>query len=366
MKITPVLRNKIQEAAQGDTRVFLKIYEENALFNQKTADQWVRFFAEQASDASDDWIARRCGCSPNTVRRWRKIPPYHREDYVAIGCCFALTVENVSQIMTRYGGFSRLNTHSLQDIIYIRLLEIMQERLKNQGVKTVHSGGVDSSYILCDRYTLLAYSNQTSQISQDVDLQLINSINKNKKRINQCYLEVAKLIICQIRNIGFESNNHFYQAMNIPSSLQRICSQMSSVVNSTKKDKLMAMPNRRQLIAIGLYLGLPLLQINELLNAAQMEELCSRTPYEAALLYVLQNLYYKSDDYSGTKMMGKDNIRLQFELRKLFNDEIYKGLFGYVHAKLSYGDLAEFLKSMEVDLNKEMCIPNYGKKDINE
>ena len=128
----------------------------------------------------------------------------------------------------------------------------------------------------------------------------------------------------------------------------------------------MAMPNRRQLIAIGLYLGLPLLQINELLNAAQMEELCSRNPYEAALLYVLQNLYNKSDDYSGTKMMGKDNIRLQFELRKLFNDEIYKGLFGYVHAKLSYGDLAEFLKGMEVDLNKEMCIPNYGKKDINE
>ena len=86
-----------------------------------------------------------------------------------------------------------------------------------------------------------------------------------------------------------------------------------------------------------------------------MEELCPREPYEAALLFVLQQLYYKDSRFAGREMTGKDNLGNQKDLEYLYNSP-YTGLFGYVHALLSEEALASFLKGMDVDLEKAMCI----------
>lgn len=140
--------------------------------------------------------------------------------------------------------------------------------------------------------------------------------------------------------------------------MQRIFSAMHTEVkaSSSVNDFLLKpMPWRRQLIAFGLYLGMPLDYINQLLIKANMEELCPRDPYEASLLFVLQQLYYKDKRYAGKEMLGKDNLAVQEDLQYLHNND-YFGLFGYVYSKLSVGDLAAFLKGMDVDLNKAMCI----------
>ena len=54
-------------------------------------------------------------------------------------------------------------------------------------------------------------------------------------------------------------------------------------------------------------------------------------------------------------MTGKDNLGNQKDLEYLYNSP-YTGLFGYVHALLSEEALASFLKGMDVDLEKAMCI----------
>lgn len=48
-------------------------------------------------------------------------------------------------------------------------------------------------------------------------------------------------------------------------------------------------PQRNKIISLGIHLNLDVDQINEMLELAQMEKLCAKTPFENAIIYALEN-----------------------------------------------------------------------------
>lgn len=131
MNTTVLMRNEISKAAKEEgNSAFLNLYAENIdRFNKKLTQQWQSYYAELSQGCTPRATADRCQCALNTVKKWNTSIPYHREHYVMVGCCFALRTDEVSRLMTRYGGFSRLRSDSLDDIMYIRLLELMRQSM---------------------------------------------------------------------------------------------------------------------------------------------------------------------------------------------------------------------------------------------
>ena len=377
MNTTQIMKGEIAKAAKDDgTDSFLDLYAgDTARFDMKLTQQWQAYYERLSHGYPARTIADRCQCALNTVKKWNKEIPYHREHYVMIGCCYGLTVEEVSRLMSRYGGFSRLHSDSLDDIRFIRLLQIMQDRLRNNrgdlfDIPSAYADLNDSYYAEESRIQSRGLWSQrkadmtegsllkTEKDHTQPDPLFYDMIFQSQKILISSYHEVSKTLTGCVKRIGFKTNSAFYARTKMSSSMQRIFSAMNTEVkaSSSVNDFLLKpMPWRRQLIAFGLYLGMPLEYINQLLKKANMEELCPRDPYEASLLFVLQQLYYKDKRYAGKEMLGKENLAVQEDLQYLYNNH-YFGLFGYVYSKLSVGDLAAFLKGMDVDLNKAMCI----------
>lgn len=377
MNTTLVMKGEIAKAAKADgNNSFLQLYTANvSRFDIKLTKQWQAYYERLSHGYSPRAIADRCQCALNTVKKWTKEIPYHREHYVMIGCCFGLTVDEVSKLMSRYGGFSKLRSDCLDDIRFIRLIEIMQDSLLINHtdifeisssyetlndlyyaeVRRIQSKGLWSqSRVNMEKDSLLNKKNDR----EPPDPKFYEMILNSQKKLISSYHAVSKALTSRVKDIGFKTNSAFYSKTKMTSSMQRIFSAMSTEAKSSSSItdfSMKPMPWRRQLIAFCLYLGMPLDDINDLLKKANMEELCPRDPYEAALLFVLQQLYYKDKRYAGKGMIGKDNLTIQEDLQYLYNND-YFGLFGYVYSKLCEGELAAFLMRMDVDLNKAMCI----------
>ncbi len=375
MNTTIIMKGEIAKAAREESsNAFLELYASDiARFDKKLTQQWQTYYAAISQGHSPREIADRCQCALNTAKKWNASVPCHREHYVMIGCCFGLSPDEVSGLMSRYGGFARLRTDNPDDIRSIRLLELMRDSMKenNAGAfdlpSTYESLG-NAYYAEADRILsngLWAESREAMAEGSRLirpDPAFYAMMEKSRKTIGSSYRSVSKALTERLKNIGFKSNSAFYSKMNMSSSMQRIFSCMSSCIGSdgqtyAAQDKftLRPMPRRRQLITFCLYLGMPMNDINSILKKANMEELCPRDPFEAALLFVLQQLYNKDRRFAGREMQGKENLAIQEDLQYLHNTG-YFGLFGYVYSRLSQGELADFLNRMDVDIGKAMCL----------
>ena len=373
MNTTVIMKGEISKAARADgNEAFLDIYGENSdRFDKKLTQQWQSYYSRLSQGCTPRATADRCQCALNTVKKWKTSIPYHREHYVMIGCCFGLSAEEVSKLMSRYGGFSKLRSDSLDDIMYIRLLAIMQRTMSESGsdalnVPSSYGERADLYYAEVSRiqskglWAMSRYEMMEGSLLKGgfSDPEFYNMIERSRRSLTGGYHDLSVALVDYRKKIGYRSNRQFYESTGMTPAMQRIFSGMSNEVreSSVKHDlSLRPMPRRRQIIAFCVYLGMPINEINRTLNKANMEELCPREPYEAALLFVLQQLYYKDARFAGREMNGKANLSNQKDLEYLYNSS-YTGLFGYVHALLSEEGLAGFLQKMDVDLEKAMCI----------
>ncbi len=370
MNTTIIMRDEIARAAkEDDSHSFLALYDScHSRYDKKHTQQWQAYYGRLSYGFSAGAIAGRCGCALNTVKKWSSSIPCRREYFVMIGCCFGLSPDEVSKLMAGYGGFSGLCSDNIEDIRYIRLLQIMRDDLSGgEGLFNVPSSYErlgNAYYAEANRiktiglWTGSRYDMAKGSLLKEPDPLFYEMIEKSRSAASSSYHKVSGALVGWMKNIGFSSNTAFYEKTKMSSSMQRIFSGMSreSKVSPRQKDlSPKPMPWRRQLIVFCLYLGMPLDHINSLLKTANMEALYPRDPFEAALLFVLQQLYHKDRRFAGRTMQGEKNMEMQEDLQYLHNNG-YFGLFGYVYARLSQGELAAFLEKMDVDLKKSMCL----------
>jgi len=90
-------------------------------------------------------------------------------------------------------------------------------------------------------------------------------------------------------------------------------------------DDLFTVPNRDELIALGIYLRMTYSQIDKLLKLSGMEELCPKHPIEAAVLFVLGDLerhapsefFDSAADLPDTEEIDKDSEMFSYFKRRL-------------------------------------------------
>ena len=373
MNTTGIMKGEISKIAKENGNfAFLNLYEEHAdRFDKKLEKQWQDYYSQISRGYSIRRLMESCDCAANTVRKWSTNIPFHRDQYVMIGCFFGLDSDEVSKLMTRYGGFSRLQNDNLQDIMYLRLLQITRTKANGDktgyhdmdltykariGMYTAEINRIQSQGLWTLNHVEMSKGSLLKGKYADPELYLI--IEKSYPNIISSYHALSEYFLKYRNSIGFQTNTEFYTVTLMSSSMQRIFSCLTTESNTMLKNSDMSvkpMPRRKQIIAFCLHLGMPLEDINKALNKANMEELCPRDPFEAALMFVLQQLYYKDKRFGGKEMRTKSNRNAQKDLEALY-DNGYSGLFGYVYSKLSSVELSAFLIRMDINLDDKMCI----------
>lgn len=374
MNTTNNLKSEIYKAAQNcGHSVFFKIFADNAdRFDKTLIKQWQDYYAHLSNGKSMKHLIDSCDCAANTVRSWNSTIPKKREQFVMIGCYFFLDSDEVSKLMTRFGGFSKLRDDNFQDIMYLRILEITKanssrntpDEFDNELTYKARIGIYDAEISRIETSGLwsanrIQLSKGTKMIGKYFDPLLYEMIEKSHPQISSSYYDLSKYLVNYRKNIGYKTNKEFCESEKISSSLERIFSCMTTEVNRHTRLKDLSpkpMPRRKQIIALCLHFGMPLKDINTALSKANMEELCPRDRYEAALIFVLQQLYFKDHRFGSKEMRTKANREAQRDLESLYENS-YKGLFGYVYSKLSLKEFSDFILAEEgKDINDTMCV----------
>ena len=215
-----------------------------------------------------------------------------------IGCCFGLSPDEVSKLMAGYGGFSGLCSDNIEDIRYIRLLQIMRDDLSGgEGLFNVPSSYErlgNAYYAEADRiktkglWTGSRYDMAKGSLLKEPDPLFYEMIEKSRSAASSSYHKVSGALVGWMKNIGFSSNTAFYEKTKMSSSMQRIFSGMSreSKVSPRQKDlSPKPMPWRRQLIVFCLYLGMPLDHINSFIREGNaLPEIRRDADYRSAAL----------------------------------------------------------------------------------
>lgn len=332
---------------------FFRLFDPNRAGYDKTIDMdWKLEYTNKLrgrAQISNSKLAEICGVNLKTANSWKDVAPKKRENYVAISCVFGLGVSDCSRIMNRFGGYEALDEKNPNDIVYIRLLQISErpfDEFSDEKKRNVF------------RDLLITYEGIKNGLDSEKNPDRINAYAKLEELGDTKFAEMYKFassvsetragklhdeIISCLGKMGYSSKDAFFKEKRLHSMYPKAMSNMSRL-----KDKII--PKRNLLISLFLHMALPLETINRLLGIVNMEPLCSKNPYESALIHVLSQLYKKHPELEKEKiMLSSENGKIQ---ERLLKDG---SLYMFVHTRLMQKTFAEKFERDEIDLNECMC-----------
>ncbi len=232
-------------------------------------------------------FAELCEVSRISVGKWCKGSiPKSREMFIKIGFAAHYNLDQMNKFLMRYGKYTALYAKSLEDSVYIFVLnsnhiphnynvckKILEKiHFKMQGQEIIGGSCYDTSDLLEEILNL-------SEESELVEF-IQNNSEAYKEPYRKFYAYVEDFLIANC--IGFKSGEVFNNCLapkgNWSSSLRKC-------VYAIRKKQWF--PMRRKVISLGLHLNMNLKQINDMLQLAQMETLCAKNPVELAIIYAL-------------------------------------------------------------------------------
>ena len=235
-------------------------------------------------------FAALCDVSRVTVNKWLKgSVPKNREMFLRIGFAAKYDLDEMNNFLMRYGRYQGLYAKTLEDSICIFVLSSsnmehtydsyshLLSKIKDEIFYDNNRCGelYETTYVL-DKITVL-----------NSDIEMIEFINENsgfyKSQYNRFYsyvlgfLKINKMTLSEEKGI---STHFMANGQGWSSSLR----QTISAINQRKW-----YPVRDKIISVGIHLNMDVDQINEMLNLAHMESLCSKNIFESVIIYALEN-----------------------------------------------------------------------------
>ncbi len=329
---------------------------ERAAYDHSTNIDWKVEYTNKLKgriQISDSKLASACMVNVKTGNKWKNDAPGKREHYVAIACLFGLGVDACSRIMNRFGGYDALDENNPNDIVYIRLLQISERPFEEfddermftfrdlSGVYSNIKWELDSG---SEKNRTLAF-NELNNLN---DIKFIELYNKANSYSETSVGKLHEQIVESLEKMGYPSKDVFFRKKDLHSMYPKALSNMSR-----QKNKII--PKRNLLISLFLHMALPLDKINEFLGTVNMEPLCSKNPYESALIHVLSMLYREHPEFEDEEvMLSTKNDATQKLLKE-------GSLYMFVYSRLlTFSDKFE---EDEIDLNECMCRNLTSKKE---
>ena len=272
-------------------------------------------------------FAKMCGVSRQAVDKWCKgAIPKKREYFVKIGLVAGYNLQQINQLLQRYGQYSALYSKNLQDCACIFVLNnnLSEDKIKDylyitERIKeNINNGKVDEEKTI----ETVEFNQKLLQLQDESALEQF--IYENSSEFQKTYRRFYASI-----NIYIKMNYPDFNVNNM-SEVQGWSSSLKQCVYQIKQNKWY--PTRNKIISLGLHLSMDREQIDDMLKLAYMEPLCPKNIFESIIIFVLE-------DASLNNILDKENEE--------FNPD---GLCKYAKDVLDELDIAE-LKGFASELS---------------
>lgn len=242
---------------------------------------------------TNDQMAALCGVTKPAVAKWRKGSiPNGRDTFIRIGFAAHYDLQEMNKFLIRYGKCPALYAKSLEDSIYIFVLNSAQlphtyqecERVEEQVKKALvwqedGQTAVKETGLLEDTMKQLVTENELMDFIQE-------NIAEYRRAFSRFYDQVIASIAAN--NLFFtETDEMGNLTLNIDgiANAQGWSPSLRKCVYEIRQRTWF--PRRWKVISLGIHLNMTLDEINELLQLAKMETLCPRDPVESAIVFAV-------------------------------------------------------------------------------
>lgn len=228
-----------------------------------------------------DRFARLCGVSRPAVSKWCNGSfPSSRDTFIRIGFAAHYSLGEMNWFLKRYGKYPALSPKSLEDSVYMFVLNSKEyPHTYDFCKKLIHdiSDRMGKDSPSAQEYETGVLSDKLLSLTS-LD-QLEKFIAENAVRYETAYNRFYDKVIEILKSRAGESSINgwiYVQAWN---------SSMTQCISAIRQRKWL--PLRRKVITLGIYLCLPVYEVDQLLQAAHMEPLCGKSPVESALIFAI-------------------------------------------------------------------------------
>lgn len=299
-------------------------------------------------------LGKKCGFSKNTIKSWIKNNkvPKSRESFIKLGMGLRFNLQEINYMLQRYGKYPRLYSKSLEDAIGIYVISHYPKdesfnpyeyciQLKSKFLNILKTKN--------KRKYLADSPNETFQVEEKLlnlksEEELVAFVRENEVEYINSYYKLVDYIEAYIKveNLG-GSYHSLVKAEKLDKGFEKMLSNLKNWGE---------VPNRQRLIALGIKLNMSCVEINQLLEYANMEKLCPKDKIECIILYVLSNIDISNPEYQTNHMalvtsysnnpkIKEQCTRLLVELTGLKNSE-------EIEMNMQYY-ISDTLKSLDMD-----------------
>lgn len=255
---------------------------------QSQKEQWKCKFHEimEKSPYTKTEFARLCHVSRMTVNSWESgTIPKSREQFIRIGLVADYDEEQMNQLLQRYGRYRGLYSKSLEDCVCIFVLG------HDLGVRSIDAyddilGRIKGKILKSDQekpedISTEEFDEKLSEV-HDMD-ELDRFVEENTSIFQTAYHRFYAYVKVSIENNypEYASNTYEYSLIQGWSSSLRQC------VSAIRKQKWN--PTRNKIISLGLHFSMLHTEIDEILQLAHMEPLCSKNIFESVIIFILED-----------------------------------------------------------------------------
>lgn len=251
---------------------------------------WQDFFAAllDGSGLSYSRFAAQSGLSRNTIKAWRlgTGAPRSRDSFLKVGFGASMTPEAVSGMLSRYGGYCGLNPRDPFDAACIFCLR----RRAGAGIDYRYADAAALYRRLlpepppADRSALSTTKLSAHLAAIDTEAAFAGFIQAYGTELCARKLKLERFLgdfLTMRRLEAARDGGGSLHSLQLPARVEK---QLSAL----KRHGIV--PRRRDLIALGLHLGMTLTEADAMLEYAGMEPLSVRDRLEAVVIYALQQL----------------------------------------------------------------------------
>ncbi|SCY38513.1 hypothetical protein SAMN02910292_01542 [Lachnospiraceae bacterium XBB2008] len=268
-------------------------------------DEWKRKINAVISDGefTKSRFAGLCGVSRVTVDNWCKGSiPKNRETFIKIGMAAGYSLDEINQLLLRYGRYPALYSKSLEDCICIYVIEhgygeeaieVYLDILSRIRERFIRSETTDPVTDI----TTVKFDAGLSEVNDENELErfIEDNISMFSNAYHRFYAYVKMFIEANYMEPAY-ADTVFEMA-----EIQGWSSSLRQCVSAIRQGKWY--PTRNKIISLGLHLSMDHEQIDEMLSLAHMEPLCAKNIFESVIMFILDDaslndiLNSESEDY---------------------------------------------------------------------
>ena len=309
-------------------------------------------------------FASKCGISHNTIKSWceKGLLPRSRNQFIQIGFGLKMSLATLNDFLQRYGKYPQLYSKNIEDAIFIFALNqgmdfstaiALQDRF-HYIIEAVFDKTLNNQTSISYYETLRL---QTQLLSLHGEMQFEEFVKENIVSFSTSYEKLISYIddyfdVATYDFMGADQHESLNSFLHTNIHSPQTINHLNKMISRLKTYRVI--PKRNDLIALGIYLDMPLDDVNQLLSMAGMGPLCAKDKIESIVIYAIETAILNNPDieYSNALLLKNfsenpeviENCRRiidRYEMNPYTTLEEDGGILKYVREALEQFDLED-------------------------